>query len=85
MIQQRTGLLLDPYFSATKMEWMLVNRPDVRAAGDKLAFGTVDSWLLWKLTGGTTPRHGCQQCQPDHADGAGLQRLGSAALRAIPH
>ena len=54
MIQQRTGLLLDPYFSATKMEWMLANRPDVSAAGDKLAFGTVDSWLLWKLTGGTT-------------------------------
>ena len=54
MIQQRTGLLLDPYFSATKMEWMLANRPEVRAAGDKLAFGTIDCWLLWKLTGGAT-------------------------------
>ena len=54
MIQQRTGLLLDPYFSATKMEWMLANRPDVHAAGDKLAFGTIDCWLLWTLTGGAT-------------------------------
>ena len=52
MIQARTGLLLDPYFSATKMEWMLANRPEVRAAGDRLAFGTIDSWLIWKLTGG---------------------------------
>nr|WP_283938073.1 glycerol kinase GlpK [Sphingomonas caseinilyticus] len=54
MIQQRTGLLLDPYFSATKMEWMLVNRPDVLAAGERLAFGTIDCWLMWNLTGGTT-------------------------------
>ncbi len=54
MIQERTGLLLDPYFSATKMEWMLANRPEVRAAREKLAFGTIDSWLLWKLTGGAT-------------------------------
>ena len=54
MIQQRTGLLLDPYFSATKMEWMLANRPAVRAAASRLAFGTIDCWLLWKLTGGAT-------------------------------
>lgn len=53
-VQQRTGLLLDPYFSATKMEWMLANRPEMRAAGNKLAFGTIDCWLLWKLTGGDT-------------------------------
>jgi glycerol kinase len=51
-IQSKTGLLLDPYFSATKMEWMLANRPAVHAAGDRLAFGTIDSWLVWKLTGG---------------------------------
>jgi glycerol kinase len=54
IIQQRTGLLLDPYFSATKMEWMVANRPEVRAAGNRLAFGTVDCWLLWNLTGGAT-------------------------------
>ncbi|HEY0628097.1 MAG TPA: glycerol kinase GlpK [Sphingomicrobium sp.] len=53
-IQAKTGLLLDPYFSASKMEWLLANRPEVRAAGDRLAFGTIDSWLVWKLTGGRT-------------------------------
>ena len=52
MIQSKTGLLLDPYFSATKMEWMLANRPEVSAAADRLAFGTIDSWLIWNLTGG---------------------------------
>jgi len=54
MITARTGLLLDPYFSATKVKWLLDNIPDARARavrGD-LAFGTVDSFLIWKLTGG---------------------------------
>jgi len=54
-ISARTGLVLDPYFSATKLEWLLRQR-DVgeRAARGELAFGTVDAWLLWKLTGGKT-------------------------------
>lgn len=52
MVREKTGLLLDPYFSATKMRWMLDHWPDVTAAGDALAFGTVESWLVWKLTGG---------------------------------
>ncbi|MGB3796408.1 MAG: glycerol kinase GlpK [Alteraurantiacibacter sp.] len=53
-VRARTGLLLDPYFSATKMRWMLDNVDAVRAAADNgtLAFGTVESWLVWKLTGG---------------------------------
>ena len=53
-VQQRTGLLLDPYFSATKLEWLLDEIPDARARAERgeLAFGTVDSWLLWKLTAG---------------------------------
>ena len=53
-VQRRTGLLLDPYFSGTKMRWMLDNVHEVRAAADKgtLAFGTVESWLMFKLTGG---------------------------------
>ena len=51
-IQSKTGLLLDPYFSASKMEWMLRHRAEVREAGKRLAFGTIDSWLIWKLTGG---------------------------------
>ena len=54
LIQKRTGLLIDAYFSATKVSWMLANVPGARerAAAGKLAFGTVDSWLIWKLTGG---------------------------------
>lgn len=54
LVTDRTGLRLDPYFSATKIAWMLDNVPGVRerAAGGKLAFGTVDSFLLWRLTGG---------------------------------
>jgi glycerol kinase len=50
----RTGLMLDPYFSGTKLEWLLDNVPGVRARAERgeLAFGTVDSWLVWKLTGG---------------------------------
>lgn len=51
MIRERTGLVLDPYFSASKVEWMLRHR-DI-PIDDDLAIGTIDSWLLWKLTGGT--------------------------------
>ena len=54
LVQSRTGLLLDPYFSGSKMGWLLANRPEVRAAGERLALGTIDSWLVWKLTGGET-------------------------------
>jgi len=49
LVRARTGLVPDPYFSATKLEWLLA-RTDVPRS--KLAFGTVDSWLVWKLTGG---------------------------------
>ena len=54
MIRRRTGLLLDPYFSATKLEWMLKHHRGAMAKARKsaLAFGTVDTWLVWKLTGG---------------------------------
>ncbi|WP_311268646.1 glycerol kinase [Sphingobium sp. WCS2017Hpa-17] len=52
LVQQRTGLILDPYFSATKMRWMIDHWPEVAAGGDRLVFGTVESWLVWKLTGG---------------------------------
>ena len=53
MVRSRTGLLLDPYFCASKIGWLLANRPQVGEFGERLAFGTIDSWLLWKLTGGT--------------------------------
>jgi glycerol kinase len=54
MVTARTGLLLDPYFSATKIRWMLdqVEGAQARAQRGELAFGTVDTFLLWRLTGG---------------------------------
>ncbi|MEM1093822.1 MAG: glycerol kinase GlpK [Bacteroidota bacterium] len=56
VIQQKTGLVLDAYFSGTKVAWILdqVDGARERAAKGELAFGTIDSWLVWKLTGGTT-------------------------------
>lgn len=54
IIRDKTGLLLDPYFSASKIRWILDNVPGAQAAADagELAFGTVDTFLLWRLTGG---------------------------------
>lgn len=54
LVRERTGLVLDPYFSGTKLAWLLDEIPGVRAAAEagRLAFGTVDCWLLWNLTGG---------------------------------
>ena len=54
MIQQKTGLVIDAYFSASKIRWILDNVPGVRARAERgeLAFGNIDSWLLWKLTSG---------------------------------
>lgn len=53
-VAERTGLLLDPYFSGTKLTWLLDNVAGARARADRgeLAFGTIDSWLAWKLSGG---------------------------------
>jgi glycerol kinase len=55
-VARRTGLLLDPYFSGTKLTWLLDNVPDARrrAEAGELAFGTIDAWLVWKLTGGAS-------------------------------
>ncbi|MDZ7654216.1 MAG: FGGY family carbohydrate kinase [Burkholderiaceae bacterium] len=52
--RRKTGLLLDPYFSATKIAWLLDSVPGARARAERgeLAFGTVDTWLIWNLTGG---------------------------------
>jgi len=54
MVQRATGLRIDPYFSATKLRWLLEHVPGAHlaAAHGELAFGTVDSWLLWRLSGG---------------------------------
>ena len=53
-IHRKTGLMLDPYFSGTKVKWLLDHVPGLRrrAAQGHIAFGTIDSWLIWKLTGG---------------------------------
>jgi glycerol kinase len=63
LIRARTGLVLDPYFSGTKLEWLLTDGGVV--AGPQLAFGTVDSWLLWHLTGG--PEGGVHATEPSNA------------------
>ena len=54
MIQQKTGLVIDAYFSATKVRWILDNVKGIRERAERgeLCFGTVDSWLVWKLTRG---------------------------------
>ncbi len=54
LVQQRTGLVLDAYFSGTKLAWLLDHIPGARARAERgeLAFGTIDSWLVWQLTGG---------------------------------
>ena len=56
MVARKTGLLLDPYFSATKIGWLLDNVPGARKRAEKgeLAFGTVETYLIWRLTGGTS-------------------------------
>jgi glycerol kinase len=54
LIGRKTGLVVDAYFSATKIKWLLDNQPGLRerAGRGEIAFGTIDSWLVWKLTGG---------------------------------
>ena len=53
-IREKTGLVIDPYFSGTKVRWILENTPGAREQAEKgeLLFGTIDTWLIWKLTGG---------------------------------
>jgi glycerol kinase len=55
MVRSKTGLVIDAYFSGTKVRWILENVPGAREKAERgeLAFGTIDSWLIWKLTGGT--------------------------------
>jgi glycerol kinase len=73
MVQHRTGLLLDPYFSASKIAWAMAHWEAVRDAGDRLAIGTIDSWLIWKLTGG------CHVTDATNASRTALMALGSGA------
>ncbi|GAC1590341.1 MAG: glycerol kinase GlpK [Acidimicrobiales bacterium] len=70
LVRDRTGLVLDPYFSATKMGWLL-DAGGVRRDGD-LAFGTVDSWIIWNLTGGSV-----HATDPSNASRTMLYDIGS--------
>ncbi|MDQ3983369.1 MAG: FGGY family carbohydrate kinase, partial [Actinomycetota bacterium] len=75
-LNRRTGLVLDPYFSGSKIVWYLENLPGVRerAEAGELAFGTIDSWLIWKLTGGT-----CHVTEPSNASRTLLYSLDDRA------
>jgi glycerol kinase len=69
LFRDRTGLLLDPYFSGSKIRWILDLDPELqrRAEAGELAFGTIDSWLLWKLTGGAAGAGALHRTDPSNA------------------
>ena len=89
-LQARTGLLLDPYFSGSKIAWAMENWPQLREAGDDLAIGTVESWLVWRLTGGlhiTDATNASRTALMDIGSGhwdAGLCDLFDAPAGALP-
>ncbi|WP_010163481.1 MULTISPECIES: FGGY family carbohydrate kinase [unclassified Sphingomonas] len=76
MVQAKTGLLLDPYFSGSKIGWAMQHWPAVRDAGDRLAVGTVESWLIWKLTA-TDGRGGLHITDATNASRTALMAIGS--------
>ncbi|MGE5483322.1 MAG: FGGY family carbohydrate kinase, partial [Bacteroidota bacterium] len=75
LVREKTGLALFPYFSATKLQWILENVPGVRARAeaDELLFGTIDTWLIWWLTGG--PDGGRHVTDPSNASRTMLLNL----------
>lgn len=75
-VQAKTGLLLDPYFSGTKIAWGCAHWDAVRDAGDRLAVGTIESWLVWKLTAGDG-RGGLHVTDATNASRTLLMGLGS--------
>ena len=85
-VRARTGLCLDPYFSATKIAWILehVAGARERAEAGELAFGTVDSWLAFRLTERAAARHRRHQCQPHAAVRHPRRGLGRRAARPVP-
>ncbi|WP_298336741.1 glycerol kinase GlpK [uncultured Erythrobacter sp.] len=93
-VRARTGLLLDPYFSGTKMRWMLDNVPEVREAAVRgtLAFGTVESWLVYKLSGGASHISDASNASrtllmglADHSFDERLCDLLGVPISALPH
>ncbi|HEX8485941.1 glycerol kinase [Sphingomonas sp.] len=89
-VQAKTGLLLDPYFSGSKIGWAMRAWPEVAAAGVRLAVGTVESWLVWNLTGGahlSDATNASRTAMMDLASGtwdAGLAEMFGAPLAALP-
>jgi glycerol kinase len=69
VFREKTGLLIDPYFSGTKIRWLLDSDPQLqrRAEAGELEFGTIDSWLLWKLTGGNSKAGALHRTEPTNA------------------
>jgi len=69
LFRERTGLVMDAYFSGTKIRWILDQDPDLqhRAENGELAFGTIDSWLLWNLTGGSSGAGAVHLTEPTNA------------------
>jgi glycerol kinase len=82
-VQAKTGLLLDPYFSASKIAWALANWPQLREAGADLCVGTVESWLVFKLTGGLHVSDATNASRTALMDvGAGAGTMGCSACGA---
>jgi len=75
-VQAKTGLLLDPYFSGSKIGWAMRHWPQLAEAGDRLAVGTVESWLVWKLTA-TESRGGLHITDATNASRTALMAIGS--------
>ncbi|OQW74946.1 MAG: glycerol kinase [Proteobacteria bacterium ST_bin14] len=75
-VQAKTGLLLDPYFSGSKIGWAMAHWPQLAAAGDRLAIGTVESWLVWKLTANEN-RGGLHITDATNASRTALMAIGS--------
>ena len=84
MFQERTGLVLDAYFSGTKVRWLLDKVPGARELAERgsLAFGTVDAWLIWKLTGGRVHATDVSNAILDGTDCVMLS--GESAMGAFP-
>ena len=83
LFYEKTGLLLDAYFSGTKIKWILDQDPELRTQAEKgeLAFGTVDSWLIWNLTQGAVHVNRCHQCKPYFTFQYTQLGLGSGIIR----
>jgi glycerol kinase len=83
-LQARTGLLLDPYFSATKIAWALEHWPQLKEAGDDLCIGTIESWLVFKLTGGVHISDATNASRTALMDITGLWDAGLIDLFGVP-